>query len=526
MNRGGCSPARRGACAALAVLMCAQALPGAAQTRAGGDLPDMGSLADTVLTREQEREIALGVIEQIRRAGKLVTDPEINEYVGNIGARLAYRAQDGEHRFHFFVVKDPSINAFALPGGYIGVHTGLIEATANESELAGVLAHEVAHVTQQHISRQIQAMRGTGIMSMAMLVGALLVGSLLGGGSDVVSGALMASQGMAAQQRINFTRAHEYEADRIGIGTLHAADFDPRGLPSFFETMARRESLASAAVPEILRTHPVSVNRIAEARSRIAPHMARTVESSLGYYLARAQALLLGSGSPEEALRRFRSQPPGEAALAATGRSYGEALALIAVGRPGQALEILQKLGAEHPDSIPLRIAAARAGAAAGNFARARRAFEDALALFPGNASLAHRFAEALIAEGQAPRARELLMSRLINGKLDLEGTRLLAQASGESGQVADAHFFMAEYELMRRNLNAAHTQLKLALKAAEQADEVRRSRIEARLEQVELMAEAGGRREREAEAEESGQDAPDRRGWWPDTALEGENRK
>ena len=511
MNRGACSPVRRGACLALALLMCAQALPGAAQTRAGGDLPDMGSLADTVLTREQEREIALGVIEQIRRAGKLVTDPEINEYVGNIGARLAYQAQDGEHRFHFFVVKDPSINAFALPGGYIGVHTGLIEATANESELAGVLAHEVAHVTQQHISRQLQAMRGTGIMSMAMLVGALLVGSLLGGGSDVVSGALAASQGLAAQQRINFTRSHEYEADRIGIGTLHAADFDPRGLPSFFETMARRESLASAAVPEILRTHPVSVNRIAEARSRIAPHMARTVESSLGYYLARGQALLLGSGSPEEALRRFRSQPSG-GPLAKTGKLYGEALALIAVGRPGQALEILQNLAAEHPNSIPIRIAAARASAAAGNFARAQRAFEDALALFPGNASLAHRYAEALMAEGQAPRARELLMGRLINGKLDLEGTRLLAQASGESGQVADAHYFMAEYELMRRNLNGAHTQLKLALKAAEQADEVRRSRIEARLEQVELRAEAGGRREREKETGESGQDTPDQR--------------
>lgn len=494
----------------LAALLCLQTLPAAAQSRPGGNLPDMGSPADTVLTREQEQEIGLNVIEQIRRAGKLVADPEINEYVAGVGKRLAYQAQDGDHRFHFFVVKDPSINAFALPGGYIGVHTGLIEATGNESELAGVLAHEVAHVTQQHISRRIQAMRGTGIMSMAMLVGALLVGGLLGGGGDVVPGALMASQGMAAQQRINFTRAHEHEADRIGIGTLHAAGFDPRGLPSFFETMARKESPGSTAVPEILRTHPVSLNRIAEARSRIAPHMKRQVGSSLAYYLARAQARLLGSGSPEEALRRFRAQPLAET-QADAGRFYGEALALIEVGQPDEALAIVRNLRARYPDSIPLRVAAARASAASGNFARARREFEDALALFPNNASLTHRFAETLIAEGQAPRARALLMEYLIHGRIGVETTRLLAQASGESGQVADAHYFMAEYELMRRNLNGAHAQLQLALKAAENADGVRRSRIEARLEQVETMAEKDSRRERRDQ--KPGQDSPERPG-------------
>ena len=504
------STAQRAACAAMVLLFGVQTLPVAAQIQAGQNLPDMGSLADTALTREQEQEISLNVIEQIRRAGMLVTDPEINEYVADVGRRLAFRAQDGEHQFHFFVVKDPSINAFALPGGYIGVHTGLIEATANESELAGVLAHEVAHVTQQHISRQIQAMRGTGIMSMAMLVGALLVGGLLGGGSDLMQGALMASQGMAMQQRINFTRAHEHEADRIGIGTLYAADFDPRGLPSFFETMSRKESLASAAIPEILRTHPVGVNRIAEARGRIAPHMMRQVDSSLNYYLARAQARLLGSGSPEEALRRFRAQPLTETAANA-GKFYGEALALIAAGQPDEALLVLRNLLGEYPNSIPLRIAAARSCAAAGNSAEARRVFEEALGLFPGNVSLAHRYAEVLIAAGQAPRARQLLTEYLIADKLNAETTRLLAQASGESGQVADAHYFMAEYELMRRNLNGAHTQLQLALRAAEQADPVRRSRIEARLEQVEMMAEKGSKRDKEDE--EADDDSSDQRG-------------
>lgn len=500
----------RAVSAALMVAFAFQTLPAGAQMQGGAELPDMGSAADTVLTREQEREIALSVIEQFRNAGRLVTDPEINEYVANLGRRLAYRAQNGDHQFHFFVVKAASINAFALPGGYIGVHTGLIEATANESELAGVLAHEIAHVTQNHISRQIQAMRGTSIMTMATMLAALLVGGLLGGGGDLMQGALMAGTGLAQQQQINFTRAHEHEADRIGIGTLYAAGFDPRGLPSFFETMSRTESLSAKAMPEILRTHPVSVNRIAEARSRIAPGMVRSVDNSLGYYLARAQAQLLGSGSPEEALRQFRSRPLTEID-ADVGRFYGQGLALLGMGRADEARAVLNNLLADYPDSIPLRIAAARASAAAGDTGSARKIFDDALALFPGNVSLGHRYAEALLAEGQAPLARELLMDYLLDDRISLESMRLLAQASGESGRMADAHYYMAEYQLMRRNLNSAHTQLQLALKAAEHADEVRRSRIEARLEQVELMAEDGGRRGRKDE--ESDEESSEQRG-------------
>ena len=500
----------RATSAALMLAFTLQTLPAVAQMQGGAELPDMGSPADTVLTREQERAIALSVIEQFRSAGRLVTDPEINEYVSSLGRRLAYRAQNGDHQFHFFVVKAQSINAFALPGGYIGVHTGLIDATANESELAGVLAHEIAHVTQNHISRQIQAMRGTSIMTMATMLAALLVGGLMGGGGDFMQGALMAGTGMAQQQQINFTRAHEHEADRIGIGTLYAAGFDPRGLPSFFETMSRTESLSVKAIPEILRTHPVNVNRMAEARSRITPDMMRNVDNSLGYYLTRAQARLLGSDSPEEAMRQFRAQPLTETE-ADVGRFYGQGLALLGMGRADEAMAVLTNLLADYPDSIPLRIAVARAHAVAGDGRTARRMFEEALALFPGNPSLGHRYAEVLLAEGQAPLARELLMGYLLDDKLDLETMRLLAQASGESGQTADAHYYMAEYQLMRRNLNGAHTQLQLALKAAEHADEVRRSRIEARLEQVEMMAEDGGRRQNRDE--ESDEESSEQRG-------------
>ena len=272
-----------------------------------------------------------------------------------------------------------------MPGGYIGVHTGLIDATANESELAGVLAHEIAHVTQNHISRQIQAMRGTSIMTMATMLAALLVGGLMGGGGDFMQGALMAGTGMAQQQQINFTRAHEHEADRIGIGTLYAAGFDPRGLPSFFETMSARNRFPPGPSPKFFartrKRHPHCRGALANCARHVAQ---RRQQPQL--LPGPAQARLLGSDSPEEAMRQFRSQPLTETEED-VGRFYGQGLALLGMGRADEAIAVLNNLLADHPDSSPLRIAVARAHAVAGDGRTARRVFEEALALFPGNLS-------------------------------------------------------------------------------------------------------------------------------------------
>ena len=190
------------------------------------NLPDMGSPADAVLSKSDEAQIGRSIMQQIRNSGYLVEDPQINEYINDIGYRVAVHANESERKFTFFVIDEPSINAFALPGGYIGVHSGLIEATRSEDELAGVLAHEIAHVTQRHIARAIDASQKQSMLSTAIMLGAVIAGAA-GAGSDAIQGAMAVAQGTQAQAQINFTRDNEYEADRIGIAALANAGFDP-----------------------------------------------------------------------------------------------------------------------------------------------------------------------------------------------------------------------------------------------------------------------------------------------------------
>jgi predicted Zn-dependent protease len=205
------------------------------------NLPDMGSPADALLSKSTEAQIGRAIMRDIRRSGMVVEDPQIAEYINEIGHRIAVQSNDGDHEFTFFVVDDYRINAFALPGGYIGVHTGLIEASRNEGELAGVIAHEVAHVTQRHIARAIHASSRQSMLSTALMLGAMVLGAA-GGDSDVVQAGMAVSQGTAAQQQINFTRSNEYEADRIGIQALTDAGFDAYGMASFFEVMSRQDT--------------------------------------------------------------------------------------------------------------------------------------------------------------------------------------------------------------------------------------------------------------------------------------------
>ena len=275
---------------------------------AGADdikIPDMGSPADAILNKSQEAQIGRAIMRSIRMSGQLVEDPQITEYINEIGHLIAAQTNDGDHEFTFFVVNDPRINAFALPGGYIGVHTGLIDATRNEDELAGVLAHEVAHVTQRHIARSIHASSRQSVLSTALMLGALILGAA-GGDADAVQAGMAIAQGTAAQQQINFTRSNEYEADRIGIGALAQAGFDPHGMSSFFEVMSRQQlSAPDERMPEFLRTHPVTSARIAEARSRSAAYPRVSTSDSTNYGLVQARLRVAAFDTSEQAVSYF-----------------------------------------------------------------------------------------------------------------------------------------------------------------------------------------------------------------------------
>src|SRR5579872_415899 len=216
------------------------------------DLPDIGSPASQVLSGTDEYQLGAMVINQLRGQNALLEDPEISDYLNALGSRLATQAPDGAPHFQFFADRETAINAFALPGGFICINAGLITLTRNESELASVMAHEMAHVTQHHIARQIRAQSQQSMIAAAGMLAAILLGAVGGGGGQAIEGGIAASQGLAAQAQINFTRDNEAEADRVGIGFLNGAGFDTRAMADFFETMGRTQGLATTYIPAML----------------------------------------------------------------------------------------------------------------------------------------------------------------------------------------------------------------------------------------------------------------------------------
>lgn len=482
------TPSRLAACLS-ALLLLAGSPAGAEESIR---LPDMGSPADQVLSRSEEARLGRQIMVSVRASGRVIDDPLINEYINDVGSRVAARANDGGHRFTFFVIDDPAINAFALPGGYIGVHTGLIEATRNEHELAGVMAHEVAHVTQRHIARALHANQRQSIVSTALMLGAVLAGAA-GAGGDAVQGLMGVAQGTAVQQRINFTRANEYEADRIGIEALAEAGFDPHGMASFFEVLSRQSPVSlEARVPEFLRTHPVTTTRISEARARAANYPRSRVPDSAGYQVARARALVARFDTPEAAVAHFEARDYAQQTMS---ERYGRAVAYQRAGLYRDAEHIFEDLLEDNNGVIAFHIGLAQSQIALEKRNQGLETWEEALALFPRNVPLVVEYGEDLLQLGMAEKAHELLLDLLNNVPPTPEQVRLIARAASEAGEQAEALYYMSEYHLMTGNLEGGINFLRQALLVPD-LNEIQRIRFEARIDFIrEFMSEEQLRR-------------------------------
>src|SRR5580698_2927587 len=237
--------------------------------QSNSDLPDIGNPAGTIANLDEEYQIGRMVIREFRDQNEIIEDPEVTDYIQTLGLRLSSQAPDSERVFHYYVLREGDINAEALPGAFIVCNYGTVLAADNESELAGVLAHETAHVTQRHLVRGALASEHQSLATAAAILGAIALGAL-GAGPAAVEGGIMAAQGMGAQMQINFTRDQEYEADRVGMGYLSHAGFDPQGMPNFFAVLSQTYGYGESNVPRMLIDHPVTSDRIAEARGRAA----------------------------------------------------------------------------------------------------------------------------------------------------------------------------------------------------------------------------------------------------------------
>jgi predicted Zn-dependent protease len=483
------------ALSAVLILQLAAGLPVAGAQTTGSELPDIGTPASTTLSLADEYKIGLMIVRQLRESGQIIEDPEINEYLQAIGMRLASQAHEGAHRFTFFAVRDPGINAFALPGGFIGVNAGLFTATKSEAELAGVIAHEIAHVTQRHIARSVQNASKANMASMAAMLAAILIGATTGMPSDAVLGGVTAAQGLAAQSQINFTRANESEADRVGIGILAASGFDPVGMPEFFWTMQQRSGGAGRNIPDLLRTHPVTIERIAETRDRASRMERPRTPDSTSYALIRDR-LQLETVSEESRLLDMFPAASSADYPSTDAEQYGRALAQMRAGSATEAITALEALRDRRPDVTLFHTALGQAQLAAGRVEASRETLEDAMRLFPRNVSVTVRYAETLMRAEDFKRAHVVLLDLFNNVPPTAEQARFTAIAANSAGDVADSYYYMSEYHVISGDLALAINQLRLA-QAVPGINAIQRERFDARiLELQEYLPK--GRRARE----------------------------
>jgi predicted Zn-dependent protease len=348
-----------------------------------------------------------------------------------------------------------------------------------------VLAHEIAHVTQRHIARRVRSQGRQSIATIATILAAILIGAATGS-SDATMAGVTAAQGAAMQQQINFTRSNENEADRVGMSFLAAAGFDPYGMPDFFETMGRRNAITAGsrnALPEILQSHPVTTNRIAESRSRAAQFKdTRQTAETVSYTLTRERLRVLAT-PPEDNIRRYyadrraqQDQTPGE--------QYGEALASYQAGSALASLDTLTELAREYPQVPMLQSTLGQALMSAGDSEDALSTFQRALTLSPRNIPLTMRYAEALLKTNQAKQAHGVLLDLFNNVAPTPEQIRFTALAASSAGDTGDAAYYMSEYHIATGNLPLSVSQLEMAL-AAPNITGVQRSRYQARLDEV-----------------------------------------
>jgi predicted Zn-dependent protease len=435
-------------------------LPRAFAQNSPVQLPDLGDASGSELSLPTERRLGESVMREIRRDPDYLDDPEIAEYLNGLGARLVAAAPGARQDFELFAIRDSSINAFALPGGFIGVHTGLISASDNESEIASVLAHEMAHVTQRHIARQIGIQKQMQMPMMVAMAAALL---LARSRPDLASGAAMAAQGSAIQAQLSFSRDFEREADRIGFQTLAGSGFDVRAMGAFFEKMQRLTRIVdSGNVPSYLRSHPVTAERIADAQNRAERLPYKQYLDTLEYHLVRAK-IRAEAAEVHDAVKLFGEAVNDRRFANEPGARYGLAVALLRAREPKRAEAEIARLRADKIASPMIETLAARARVALGDKASALALLKTALVRYPHRRSILYAILGTLQDQGRFDDVLAALAEPLRLYQRDPKLHEARAKAYAGLGKRLLQHQAQAEFYLLQGSLPAAIEQLQLA---------------------------------------------------------------
>lgn len=428
-------------------------------------LPEMGDSAGTIISPIQEKELGASFFRNLHSQAEISQDVEIQQYIQAIGHQLAAHSYAPDSPFHFFVVMDPNINAFAGPGGYIGVNSGLILLTEAESELASVMAHEIAHVTQRHLYRSIEQAGRMSIPTIAATLAAILIGTQ---SPNMGQAALMAVQAGNVQFQINFTRDHEKEADRVGMNTLFESNYDPRSMPTFFERLQQSTRFYGKGVPEFLRTHPMSENRVADTRGRAETYSYRQYPDTAGYALTKAKLMVLSAADKRTVMQQFVTlSQQGTTDQRAVAR-YGMGLVNLENLQFDAANSIFEQLVEQYPNQPQYIAALAKTAVDSRNFEKANKLFAKAVITFPNSDAIKIEYIRSLLKSGQAQQALSVLESLSENQKHQAFYYEVLAQIHADLHHPGESHRYLAEYYFATGQTDDAIQQIRLAKQEAD----------------------------------------------------------
>jgi predicted Zn-dependent protease len=424
------------------------------------DLPEMGDSAGTLISPEEEKKLGEAFFRSLHSQIEINQDSEIQDYIQTIGKKLVSHSDTPSYPFHFFVVMDNNINAFAGPGGYIGVNSGLILMTDAESELASVMAHEIGHVTQRHLYRSYEASSRLSIPMMAATLGAILLGSQ---SPQAGQAAIMAIQAGSVQFQINFTREHEEEADRVGMQTLSLSTYDPRAMPTFFERLQQSTRYSGQNVPEFLRTHPVTASRISDSRGRADNYPYKQYPDSLSYQLIKTKLQVLLANDSNEIRAILQARLKQGLQEQRTVAQYGLGLLALKIQDFAEAETIFQTLAKDYPEQSHYAAALARVAMESNNYKLAMARYQKLATQFPENDAMKLEYVRALLKAGEPMTAKNVLQAVSFKTQKLPIFSELLAQIYGDLNQPAESHRYLADYYFAMGATQQAILQIQLA---------------------------------------------------------------
>ena len=426
------------------------------------DLPELGDSASRYLSSAQEAEIGQRFFRQLMRSRNFIEDYVLQDYLQSLGERIGASADLRGTKLYFNLIMDNRVNAFAVPGGYITFYTGLLTLTEEESELASVVSHEIAHLTQRHLARLIAKQSEDKIPAVAALLGSILIGGQAG-----LAGATLTSATVASNQ-LAYSRAFEREADAIGIQLLADSGYDPNSMVQFFRALETHSRHDQAGVYEFLQTHPLSLNRVSESESRASEYPPRTHTSSFEYHLAKAKIRALYMERNDHPEIFLEDQITSDPEVKSDAAKYGLAVYLTRARNFSRARSMLDSLASKYPGHPWIGVAQAENELADGHAGAAVSILEDLLENHAPRPYLYYHMAQAYLANKQPEQAKKFVRYQIRRNPQLFRLYEFLSRANANLGNLAEAHQAKAEYHAVLGNDPAAIESLELALREAE----------------------------------------------------------